>query len=192
MPIALRSLCAQRDGHQRRRARCADAGGPRRRRGVYAEDDARGLLVAHQHLRRAHDEVPVDELLLPARGVAQAHRGDAVDLSERALRAGVQLGKGIVGEERVGRAGGAEAVAHVLGGVFDACAIDQEAMVDAREQRPIRAPGEVALELWQADEDEGEKRARVRAAERVPAFLISSSGSRLGSPGANDSITRSL
>lgn len=157
MPIALRSLCAQRDGHHGRRAGRADTGGHRRRRRLRAGDDAAAcsrLLVPHRDLRRADDELLVDELFLSARRVAQAHRGDAVDLSERALRAGVQLGDGVVGEERVGGAGGAEAVAHLFGGVVDARGIDQKAMVDPREQRPIRASCEMALELGQADQDE--------------------------------------
>ncbi len=80
----------------------------------------------------------------------------------------MKLGDGVVGKERLGRTGGAEALAHVLGGVLDACGIDQEAMVDAREQRPTRASCDVAPELGRTDQDERAERARAPVVVEQP------------------------
>lgn len=68
---------------------------------------------------------------------------------------------GVVGEEGALAGDRAEAEPDVLGGVLHRCRGDEEAVVDAREQRAMRASTEVGLELGQSDEDEREQRLRV-------------------------------
>ena len=72
---------------------------------------------AGEGLADAEDEFAVDELLLPARSVAESGAGEAVDLAQGALRKLVESGEGIVGEEVAFAPGVVEAEADVLGGV---------------------------------------------------------------------------
>ena len=112
----------------------------------------------------ARDDFAVDELLLATGGFSKSGGGEPVDLAQRSLALLVQRGKRVVGEERALDAGRGEAVADVLGGVRHRRRREQEAVVDAGEQRAMRAPRALAL---RADFTECQQQAR----RRVPARL---------------------
>lgn len=105
----------------------------------------------------AGDHIAVDELLLSSSGVAESGGGEAVDLAQRALGQLVQDGESVIGEQVALTAGGAETEADVLGRVGDGGRGEQEAVMDAREQRAMGASGEVGFELGEADEDQREQ-----------------------------------
>src|SRR6202789_2290639 len=109
---------------------------------------------AGEGLADAEDELAVDELLLAAGCVAESGAGQAIDLAQGALGQLMERGEGVVGEEVVFASCMAEAEADVLGGVGDRRGREQEAVMDAREQRAVCPTREVLLQLGETDEDE--------------------------------------
>jgi len=120
--------------------------GPHHRRGWVSRTD--------REVGDTQDALAVDELLLSSRGLAERGGGESVDLAQGALRQFAQGAEGIVGEEgRVG-AGSRKAEADVIGGVIDGGPGDEEAVVDACEQRAMGAPRQARFQLGQADQDQ--------------------------------------
>lgn len=96
-----------------------------------------GSVEARQGLGDADDGLPVDELLLAACCLAQGGGGEPVDLAQRSLGQLVEGGERVVGEERSVGTGRSEAVAEVLGRIVEGGGREEEAVVDAGEQRAM-------------------------------------------------------
>jgi hypothetical protein len=114
-------------------------------------------LEADERLGDAENGVSVDEVLLAPGGVAQGGGGNAIDLAQGPLRMLVERRERVIGEDGAVAAGSVEPESNVLGRVLDGGGGEQEAMVNAGEHGAMRASGEVGLELWEADEDEGQE-----------------------------------
>jgi hypothetical protein len=70
----------------------------------------------------------------------------------------VQGAERVVGEQCAVGSRCGEPVADVFGSIRDGCRCEQEAMMDTREQRPMRTMREVCFEFGQSHENEREKR----------------------------------
>ena len=111
---------------------------PSRRRG--GSNRATGgdrSVEASERFGDTQDALAVDELPLSSCGLAERGGGEAIDLTQGALRQLVQGGERIVGEQGAVGAGSREAEADVLGSVIDGGRGDEEAVVDAGEQRAM-------------------------------------------------------
>ena len=118
------------------------------------------VLALFEHIA---DDGAVDDADLATGRAFECARRDAVEVTESAAARFVQDRDRVDGERALVRAGLGGAIGEVLGGVVEGGSSEVKARVDAALERAVLSKRESVAELWQADEDDREKRARVPA-----------------------------